>query len=67
MTRYFARSASDKTDDWPWWFVADRQKGDLNVTAELLRMHVDQGHRGGVFLRHAAAVELAGMANEVRG
>ena len=34
MTRYYARSASDKTDDWPYWFVADSQRGGLNVTAE---------------------------------
>jgi hypothetical protein len=25
--RYYARSASDQTDDWPWWFVADKQLG----------------------------------------
>lgn len=33
--RYFARSASDKTDDWPFWYVADREKGNLNVTVKL--------------------------------
>lgn len=33
--RYFARSASDRTDDWPFWFVADRTRGGLNVTLEL--------------------------------
>ena len=34
--RFFARSASDKSDDWPLWYVADRQKANLNVTVELL-------------------------------
>lgn len=35
IDRYFARSASDRTDDWPLWYVSDRNKGDLNVTVEL--------------------------------
>lgn len=35
LESYFARSASDRSDDWPYWFVADRDKCDLNVTAEL--------------------------------
>lgn len=34
--RYFARSASDKTDDWPFWYVADRLKANFNVTTELV-------------------------------
>jgi hypothetical protein len=33
--RYFARSASDRTDDWPFWFVADRKLGGPNRTAEI--------------------------------
>ena len=37
MTRYYARSASDNTDDWPFWFVADSQRDGLNVTATLLQ------------------------------
>ncbi len=32
--RYFARSASDKTDDWHLWFVADET--GLNVTGKLV-------------------------------
>lgn len=35
MGRYYARSASDKTDDWPFWFVADSQRGGLNVTGKI--------------------------------
>jgi len=35
MSRYFARSASDKTDDWPYWYVADSDKGSMNVTSSL--------------------------------
>lgn len=37
MTRYYARSASDRTDDWPYWYVADREQGGLNVTVRLAR------------------------------
>jgi hypothetical protein len=34
--RYLARSASDRTDDWPSWFVADRSRSNLNVTVRLV-------------------------------
>lgn len=34
--RYYARSASDKTKDWPYWFVADSEKGGLNVTEKYI-------------------------------
>jgi hypothetical protein len=34
--RYFARSASDRTEDWPFWYVADRQRGNLNCTPDLM-------------------------------
>lgn len=36
LPRYCAQSASDRTNDWPYWFVADRQKGGLNITFEAL-------------------------------
>lgn len=58
-TRYFARSASDRTDDWPHWFVADRHKGNLNVTVVLvpeLRGHMP-------FLSRVKAEQIAAMAN----
>lgn len=53
--RYYARSASDKTDDWPHWFVADGQKGGLNVTCELI---------GVTFTSREMAGKLAVYANE---
>lgn len=34
--RFFARSASDRTDDWPFWYIADRSRGSLNVTIQLV-------------------------------
>lgn len=36
MERYVARSASDKTDEWPFWFIADRHQGNRNVFAPLM-------------------------------
>lgn len=38
--RYYARSASDKTDDWPYWFVADKEKGGLNTTEKYIWPYV---------------------------
>lgn len=39
--RFYIRSASDRTDDWPFWFVADSYAGGLNVTQELRRLRGD--------------------------
>lgn len=61
--RYFARSASDKTDDWPFWFVADRDMGGLNVTAELIRKHSDPAHRGATLTSKTHAFEIESRAN----
>ena len=62
--RYFARSASDKTDEWPDWFVADRQKGGLNVTAELIRQHFYPDHKGAVFSDRHGAETIAERAKQ---
>ena len=63
--RYFARSASDRTEDWPFWFVADRQRGGINVTAEIIRAHVDADHSGGVLCEKEGAIALADLANKL--
>lgn len=31
---FTARSASDRTDDWPFWFVADKTGLNITVNAE---------------------------------
>lgn len=56
--KFVAKSASDKTDDWPFWMVVN--DNGLNVTAALLpelwgRMP---------FLSRPAAEELARLATE---
>lgn len=61
--RYYARSASDNTDDWDFWFVADRLKGGLNVTAELIRLHFDANHAGATLTSRECAAEIAEIAN----
>lgn len=61
--RYIARSASDRTDDWPFWFVADTQRGGLNVTADLIRQHLNPKHAGAVLCDRSGATGLATLAN----
>lgn len=57
--RYYARSGSDRTDDWPFWFVADREQGGLNVT-----VRVFPAMRGcWPFLPRSVAEEVAKYAN----
>lgn len=54
---YIARSASDKTEDWPFWFVANQE--GLNVTVELVPEL--RGHQP--FLPRADAEQIAERAN----
>ena len=61
--RYYARSASDRTDDWPDWFVADTQKGGLNVTAVLARQHLNIDAKGQTLCSRRTAQHLAILAN----
>jgi hypothetical protein len=79
MPRFYARSASDKTDDWPFWFVADEMQGGLNVTKRLQNLRGDApvDIRGlGVlpaafalqpFMDDYATLKLAHWANTVIG
>ena len=61
--RYYARSASDRTDDWPFWFVADAQKGGLNVTAVLALQHLNHDAKGQTLCNRDYAEYLAIIAN----
>ena len=66
--RYYARSASDKTDDWPFWFVADKQQGGLNVTNKLLKKFCEafyEANKGEVLISKKDAAWLADKGNEV--
>lgn len=61
--RYFARSASDRTDDWPLWFVADRRKSGLNVTLSLIEKAFGRHVVGMPFLPREHAETLAEISN----
>lgn len=63
--RYYARSASDKTDDWPWWFVADKYRGGLNVTQEVHKLLNLPMEPGAVLCVRAYAEQLAEEANKL--
>ena len=62
MSRYIARSASDRTDDWPFWFVADGSPTGLNVTNQLMRLAGSECG-GAVFTNKPSAQALADWAN----
>ena len=62
--RYYACSASDNPDYWDVWFVADRNKGGLNVTNEIFVMLDIPVIPGAVFTRRFHAIEIAELANK---
>jgi len=61
--RFFARSASDRTDDWPHWFVADRQNGEINVTIRLIEKRFGVALPLLPFLWREACEAMAAQAN----
>ena len=61
--RYYARTASDRTDHSPIWFVADTQQGGLNVTAVLVRQHLNVDPEGATLCSRGYAERLAILAN----
>ena len=62
--RYFARSGSDRTDDWPFWFVADKLRGGLNVTAEMAPRVFPDWVKGCVLTRRSIAEKIAATINQ---
>lgn len=66
MARFFARSASDRTDDWPFWFVADADRDGLNVTNDLIVRFIDPTYQRNrlPFLPRVACEVLASKAQE---
>lgn len=63
--RYYARSASDRTDDWPWWFVADKKLGGLNVTMEVCKLLNRPPVHGATLCARQSAEQLAEEANKL--
>lgn len=60
--RYYARSASDRTDNWPYWFVADVERGGLNVTASIVPSLLVSG---ATLIDRELAIAIVGIANEM--
>lgn len=57
---YTARSASDKTDDWPYWMVWN---GSLNVTGQIRERVSGEMSNGRVFVSRIEAEDLSDRAN----
>lgn len=64
MKKCVARSASDKTDDWPFWIVWD---GSFNGTIEALEMVFDCKAVGMPFLPKKQCEILVELLNEMGG
>jgi hypothetical protein len=64
--RYYARIASDKTDNWPFWFVADSSRGGLNVTPTLINDLSGHVMTTLPFLPKSQAERLAEISNRIR-
>lgn len=63
--KWRARSASDKTSDWPFWYVTNDEPLDYNSTIDALE--IDLGHRPVMmpFLSKDLAIALANMLNSM--
>lgn len=59
-----ARSASDKTDDWPLWYVTDDMPADRNKTVDAVESATGMRPTGLPFLRREDAEHLAAIMNE---
>lgn len=63
-SEFFARPASDRTDDWPFWFVARRDQPGRNVLAEACEVAGIPRSPGAVLALREDAEFLARKANE---
>jgi hypothetical protein len=61
MVKYSARSASDDTDDWPYWMVWD---GHVNCTAPVMDQLGLARPPGAVFGSRPQIEQIVLMANE---
>lgn len=59
-----ARSASDRTDDWPYWYVTDDNPHDSNKTADCFEALTGRRQVCLPFLSRLAAEKLATLMNE---
>ena len=64
MMVWRARSASDKTEDWPYWYVTKDVPKDYNDTKEAIEVLTGNIFYGLPFLTKNHAVEIAEKMNE---
>ncbi len=65
---YFARSASDGTDDWPFWYVAETHNPRLNVLRKAWEAATGEELRAGAVLTDKqSALWIADTANAKLG
>jgi hypothetical protein len=67
--KWRARPASDRTDDWSFWYVTDDQPPDRNKTHEALAAIFGESPLRGAlpFLPRESAEILAAKMNELPG
>ena len=58
-----ARSASDKSDDWPYWYVTNDSPADYNKTLDALEQITGKRPIGLPFVSRAQAIEIAKIMN----
>lgn len=58
-----ARSASDRTDDWPFWYVTDDQPADRNKTIDAIELATGGRPASLPFLPRDIALALADLLN----
>lgn len=61
--RYFARSASDRFEDWPCWYVADATRFGLNVVPEEFQRRTGRRPTGLPFMPRQMAEAWAAEMN----
>lgn len=59
-----ARSASDQTDDWPFWYVTNDRSPNSNKTLDAIERLAGRRPVGLPFLSQTLACRIAAMMNE---
>ena len=70
VRKWRARSASDKTDDWGFWYLTDDKPADRNKTREALTLVCKEGAlppHSLPFISRANAEAIAVVLNELEG
>lgn len=64
---FFARSASDKTENWPIWFVARKDAPSRNVLDKACEVAGIPRRAGAVLADKQTAIWIAEEANKAEG